>query len=320
LHQLVRRELRLLADVASWTAADDAGHAAALARHAELVGRVLLHHHAVERDRLWPALRRSLLGADALVCISAAVARQLGGPGARVTIVYDGLARIPERPPREPARAALGLPDERFAVALLGRVSEWKGQDVLARALAEPPLAEIGAIGLVAGDAFHGRERHERALAALRAELGLGERLRVLGFRDDVGPVLGAVDAVAMPSTRPEPLGNSALEAAAAGLPVVASAHGGLAEVVRDGETGRLVPPGDARALALALRELADHPEGARALGEAATRDVRARFSRERMLAELEWVYERLLPREGERAFDPRGMGSNARSSRSDVP
>ena len=60
LHQLVRRELRLLADVACWTAAEDAGHAAALARHAELVGRVLLHHHAVERDRLWPALHRAL--------------------------------------------------------------------------------------------------------------------------------------------------------------------------------------------------------------------------------------------------------------------
>jgi hypothetical protein len=60
LHQLVRRELRLLAEVSSWTTATDAGHATALARHAELVGRVLLHHHAVERDRLWPALRRSL--------------------------------------------------------------------------------------------------------------------------------------------------------------------------------------------------------------------------------------------------------------------
>jgi Hemerythrin HHE cation binding domain len=59
LHQLLRRELRLLAEVSTWTAADDAGHAAALARHTELVGRVLLHHHAVERDRLWPALRRA---------------------------------------------------------------------------------------------------------------------------------------------------------------------------------------------------------------------------------------------------------------------
>jgi hypothetical protein len=55
----------LLAEVSVWTAAGDAGHAAALAGHAELVGRVLLHHHAVERDRLWPALRRSLTAGPA---------------------------------------------------------------------------------------------------------------------------------------------------------------------------------------------------------------------------------------------------------------
>lgn len=75
LHQLVRRELRLLAEVSAWTAAGDAGHATALARHAELVGRVLLHHHAVERDRLWPVLRRSL-GSDpaALAELDAALA------------------------------------------------------------------------------------------------------------------------------------------------------------------------------------------------------------------------------------------------------
>lgn len=67
LHQLVRRELRLLAEVSAWTAAGDARHASALARHAELVGRVLLHHHAVERDRLWPALRRSTTSGTAVL-------------------------------------------------------------------------------------------------------------------------------------------------------------------------------------------------------------------------------------------------------------
>jgi hemerythrin HHE cation binding domain-containing protein len=77
LHQLARRELRLLAEVAAWTAADDARHATALARHAELVGRVLMHHHAVERDRLWPALRRSVpadVGADVHTELDAALA------------------------------------------------------------------------------------------------------------------------------------------------------------------------------------------------------------------------------------------------------
>jgi hypothetical protein len=66
LHQLVRRELRLLAELSAWAAADDVPHAHALTAHAELVSRILLHHHAVERERLWPALQRALPGDPAL--------------------------------------------------------------------------------------------------------------------------------------------------------------------------------------------------------------------------------------------------------------
>lgn len=62
LHHVVRRELRLLGELATWAAADDVARGRALARHAELIGRVLLHHHGVERDRLWPALQRALPG------------------------------------------------------------------------------------------------------------------------------------------------------------------------------------------------------------------------------------------------------------------
>jgi glycosyltransferase involved in cell wall biosynthesis len=249
---------------------------------------------------LWPLMRRRLLDADAIACISDAVAAQLR-PAPHVHVVSDGLARVPRRIDRSRARAALGVPVEPFAVALLGRVSDWKGQDVLARALAEPALADIGAVGLVAGDAFPGNERYELALDRLRERLDLGDRLRLLGFRDDVETVLGAADAVAVPSRRPEPLGLVALEAAAIGLPVVAAAHGGLTEALRDGETGLLVPPGDHRALARALRELADHPDLGRRLGSAAARDVRERFAPERTLAEVELLYDRLLSGAGVR-------------------
>ena len=107
--------------------------------------------------------------------------------------------------------------------------------------------------------------------------------------------MLGAADAVAVPSTRPDPLPNSALEAAAAGLPVVAAAHGGLPEIVRDGETGLLVPPGDHRALAAALARLAAEPGLARRLGAAAAEDVRRRFGLRRMVEEVEGLYERLV-------------------------
>ena len=242
----------------------------------------------------WPLWRRRLLGADRLACVSQAVAAQFGG-SANVIVVHDGLPGAPEREERSSARAALGIAADAFAVAVLGRISDWKGQDVLARALAEAPLASIGAVGIVAGAPWPGADAPLRELERLRERLGLGERLRVLGFRSDVEAVLGAADAVAVPSTRPDPFPNAALEAAAAGVPVVAAAHGGLPEMIRDGETGTLVPPGDAGALAAALRALADDPGRARRLGQAAATDVAARFSAERMLELVQRQYEVLL-------------------------
>jgi glycosyltransferase involved in cell wall biosynthesis len=188
----------------------------------------------------------------------------------------------------------MALSPDAFVVALIGRLSDWKGQQLLAQALAEPALAEIGAVGLVAGDAYPGNEQAEAELAALGHRLGLGGRLRLLGFRDDVGTLLGASDAVAIPSLRPEPLGQVALEAGWAGLPVVGSAHGGLPELVRDGETGLLVEPGDAAALARALRRLADDHDRARAMGDAGARAVRERAGCKRMLAEVQALYDRL--------------------------
>jgi glycosyltransferase involved in cell wall biosynthesis len=242
----------------------------------------------------WTAWRRRLLSADRLLCVSHAVAAQFGGSD-RVAVIHDGLPATPARGDRAAARAELGLDDDAFVVAVLGRVSAWKGQDVLARALAEPPLASIGAIGLVAGEPWPGADRPAAELERLREQLGLGERLRSVGFQADIGMLLGAVDAVAVPSTRPDPFPNAALEAAAAGVPVVAAAHGGLPEMLRDGETGLLVQPGDPAALAAALCSLADDPDRAQAMGVAAATDVAARFSAERMLGAVQAHYDALL-------------------------
>ncbi len=252
-------------------------------------------------ERWWPAYRRLLLTADALPCVSDATAAQFPPADAAVRrraavlTLPDGLGHVPGLVPREQARATLGVPPDRFAVAIVGRLSAWKGQDVLLRALAEPALAERGALALVAGAPWPGEERRERELRELAARLGVADRVRFLGFRPDVGTVLAAADAAAVPSTQPDPLPGAALEAAAAGLPVVAAAHGGLPEVVRDGVTGLLVPPRDPRALAAALAGLAADPDRALDLGSAAARDVTARFAPTRTLERVQALYDRLL-------------------------
>lgn len=228
----------------------------------------------------WPLLRAATRGADALACVSTAVAHQFGSRDG-VRVLHDGLPPVAARMPRDAARAGLGLPEDAFVAAVVGRLSAWKGQGLLARALRDVP----GAVGIAAGDAWPGAEEHEEALR--REAEPLGDRFHLLGFREDVETVYGAADVVVVPSTRPDPLPNAALEAAAAGCCVVAAAHGGLPEIVRDGLTGRLFTPGDPIALAGVLRDLASDPEQAARLGAAAAEDVRERFAVERLHREV---------------------------------
>ncbi len=242
---------------------------------------------------MWPLLRARLLRADALACISSAVARQFSG-SSRARVIHDGLPRAPRALDRDEARARLRIPRGRPVAALVGRISDWKGQDVLIRAMAEAPLVEHGAVALLAGDAAPGAGHLPGDLERLAGRLGLAERVRWLGFRPDVDDVWAAADVAVVPSTRPEPLGLVAMEAGAAGLPVVASTHGGVAEVVRDGETGLLVPPGNPTALAAAIRLLADDPALAERMGQAGRRRVEEHFGMPRMLAELQDLYEEL--------------------------
>ncbi len=116
LHQLVRRELRLLADLAGWAPSDEAERTLTLARHAELIGRVLLHHHAVERDAVWPALLRAV-PADRTDEIRAARRRR----GRRLRADRPHAARRGDRRPPvagRPARASPATPSR-------GRAAPW---------------------------------------------------------------------------------------------------------------------------------------------------------------------------------------------------
>jgi hypothetical protein len=248
-------------------------------------------------ERYWPAYRRMLMSAQALPCVSAATRAQLGD-ARQACVLHDGLPLVPARAARAAARAALDLPDGAFVVAILGRISTWKGQDVLIRALAQLPGDGDGeSIALVAGDPWQGEEAKLRELHALAAELGVADRVRFAGFRSDVENVYGAADVVAVPSTQPDPLPNAALEAAAAGCCVVAANHGGLPEIIDDGVTGVLVTPGDPAALAAALAQLRAGPAARERLGAAAAVTMRERFAPQRLLTRAQALYDGLVDR-----------------------
>ncbi len=244
--------------------------------------------------RLSPWHRRLLSGAAALPCVSVAASLQFGG-AEPVRVIHDGLAITPTRSQRSVARTRLGLAHDRPVIAVAGRITDRNGQDLLVRALATPGLSQRGAIGLLAGDVRPGAEHRREAVRALAVELGVQGRLRLGGFIEPVNDVYGAADVIAVPSTAPNPLPGSAIEAAAAGCAVLGAAHGGLPEIIRDGETGLLFPPGDTEAFAAALTRLIDQPRLRATLGASASQDVRKRFARERMLVALQQLYDELL-------------------------
>jgi glycosyltransferase involved in cell wall biosynthesis len=248
-------------------------------------------------ERGWPAFRRLLLSAAVLPCVSRATAVQFGASREAVRVVLDGLAIEPRRAPRAEARAATGMPEDAPVIAVLGRISSWKGQDVLVRALAEPELSARGAIALIAGEAWPGSEERATAIRELAWTLGVSDRVRLIGFRADVENVYGAADIVAVPSSSPDPLPGAAIEAAAAGCAVIASAHGGLPEIIRDGRTGRLVAPGDPAALARAAAALLGDPDARARMGAEAAADVRERFAPARLLAAIHGLYDEVLAR-----------------------
>jgi glycosyltransferase involved in cell wall biosynthesis len=192
----------------------------------------------------------------------------------RATVIYNGIdpAKVQPRRPREETRASLGVLPDAPLLACIARLADDKGQDVLMQAVATLRAEHPGLRVWIVGD---GPRRAD--LQGRIAAMGLEQQVRLLGFRDDVPDLLAAVDALVIASAR-EGLPNIALEAMAAGRPVIATAVSGTPEAVVDGETGWLVPPRDPDALAAVIRCLLGDLDHARAMGERGRARVEALF------------------------------------------
>lgn len=210
----------------------------------------------------------------------------------RVTLVHEGIDPTPwlgVRGDRAGARSRLGIAADALVVSCAATLRPRKGQRVLIDAFARLAGSDPRALLLLAGAG------PDRDLLARRArEHGVAGRVLVPGAIRPVADVYAASDVFVMPSFH-EGLSNACLEASAAGLPVVASAVGGLTEIVADGETGSLVPAGDAERLADRIgRLLAD--DGLRErTGLAGRRRTTEHFTADRMVRNMEALFLRLL-------------------------
>lgn len=186
---------------------------------------------------------------------------------------------------RKLARAEFGIGEDQLAISCAARLEPLKGLHVLIEAAAEVPDAVV----LIAGASFGADDgRYERRLESDAQRLGVN--LRLLGARPDIERILWASDVAVLPSLW-EGFGLFAAEAGRAGVPVVASDTGGIPEVVLDGRTGLLVPPGDVPALRRALLALASDPDRRAAMGAVASEVCRTRFDGSQLLSVLQSLY-----------------------------
>lgn len=232
--------------------------------------------------------RHAVRRADRVIAISRAVADFVitveGADPSRVAVVPYGLD-----PQDVSAPPGTDLSGREAVIGFVGRLEEQKGVDVLLDA-----FARLRSRGAKARLRIVGDGSLRRSLEARAARLGLGPAVAFAGWIPNAAETMAFCDVVAVPS-RWEGFGLVALEAMAAGKPVVASGVDGLREVVVHGETGLLVPPGNSGALAAALEEVLFDPRRAARLGAAGRRRLLAEFTVGRMVAATIEVYREAL-------------------------
>lgn len=247
--------------------------------------------------------------ADRVVVNAEAIKRILVADGycaERITVIPNGIL-CPALGSDEDGlfRQEFGLSADDVLIGVVSRIARGKGLEYLLEAapdvIARIPKAKF----LIIGDnSFNPEYREELKRQTLT--LGLQDRVIFTGFRLDVPAILSSLALSVLPSLN-EGLSNSLLESMAAGVPVVATTVGGNPEVVLDGETGLLVPPRNPSALAEAICRVLRTPGLRNTLGQAGRRRVLNHFSNERMIRNVERLYEELLDANRRR---PRATGS----------
>lgn len=249
--------------------------------------------------KVYPRILNSF--SDRIICISQPVRDWLVNEqpktAAKCVILWNGIPDLLERKADvQQERRALQIAEQDLVVALVGRINRWKGQGVLVDAMAELHRRGVENVrALIVGSAPEGQEHFLDSLKSKAADSPAADRITILPYVDDISRIWQLCDIAAVPSIEPEPFGLVAIEAMAAGRPVVGAAHGGLAYIVAHEKTGLLVEPGNALALADAIERLHRDQLWTRKMGQAGRERQAAMFSLRAQVGALQAVYDRLL-------------------------
>lgn len=271
--------------------------------YAGLVGRlakvpVIWHVRIAVAERGWDWLLGQM--ATRIVAVSEAVRCRLspGGLEKKTRVIYNGVELAPYvRANGAQVRRELGQ-GAKWLIGMVARLTEEKDHETFLQAASRIAAQLSGVRFLVVGgdpDPGQGRQRELRRLAD---ELGLGERLVFAGERSDLPELMASLDLL-IHCAHQEGFGRVLVEAMAAGRAVVATAVGGIPEVVADGQTGILVPAGDPEGVANAALALLSDPGRRQAMGRAGQVRAQRLFSLEAHVAQIQALYEEVLVARG---------------------
>src|SRR5215472_5661249 len=264
-------------------------------------GHVLHGYYSSAKTHLLRRIERALARiTDRIIAVSAQVKADLVGyrvaGDGKITVIPLGLELEPflaSAQHRDALRRELGLENGARLIGIVGRVFPIKNHRLFLEAAARVAGEEPDARFIVVGNGIPRTEMEEYA-----RRLGVADRVIFTGWRHDLPRVYPDLDVLVV-SSKNEGTPVSAIEAMASGRPVVATRVGGLPDLIEEGNTGCLVPSEDASALAAAIVRVLRDPEAARRMGEAARRRVSEQFRSERLLADLEGLYTKLLEEKG---------------------
>ncbi|NUO09140.1 MAG: glycosyltransferase family 4 protein [Candidatus Brocadia sp.] len=262
------------------------------------VHEMIVHPNLVRR--LFPLLLKTL--ANRVVCNSTATQQLLlnfqPNLAVKSIVIKNCLERI--EPMDQKAvftlRNQLNIGASDVLVALVGRINRWKGQGLLVDAasiLWEKGIRNIHY--LIVGSPPDGREHFKNNLLAKVSVSPAKAKITVMDFREDIYNIWDASDIAVVPSTEPEPFGMVALEAMAAGKPVIAAAHGGIKEIIVDGETGLYFAPSSAEDLANKVEDLSKQPYKREQMGSKGMERLKSFFNHENYVLEFSRFYEKVL-------------------------
>jgi glycosyltransferase involved in cell wall biosynthesis len=231
--------------------------------------------------------------------IAGHIRQHYGVPSAKIRVIHRGVDLEKFTPKKVTAERVIALANrwrltDGYPVVMLpGRLTRWKGHAIFIEAIAKLKRRDIRCL-IVGSD--QGRTEYRNELESLTAKHDLGEVMRLVDYCDDMPAAYMLSDVVVSASTDPEAFGRVVAEAQALGRLVVGPDHGGAKELIIDGETGWLTPPGDAAALAAAIERALSFDAAAR--NRAAARsivNVRTYFSKQAMCAKTLEVYNEVL-------------------------